>query len=83
MAKKPQAKHTRRAAQRRRSTPRKLWASPTSQTRPAIKISEAILTLAEPLLLGKEFDVIRSSYIWTVLASAPISFVFYLVKRTR
>jgi hypothetical protein len=48
-----------------------------------MKISEAILTLAEPLLLGKEFYVIRSSYIRTVLASAPISFVFYLVKRTR
>jgi len=34
-------------------------------------------------ILDKEFYVIRSSYIRTVLASGPISFVFYLVKRTR
>ena len=34
-------------------------------------------------ILGKEFYVVRSSYIRTVLASGPISFVFYLVKRTR
>ena len=32
-------------------------------------------------ILDKEFYVIRSSYIRTVLASGPISFVFYLVKR--
>jgi hypothetical protein len=50
MAKKRQAKHTRKAAKRQRSTPSKLWvSSPPQQTRPAIKISEAILTLAEPL----------------------------------
>jgi hypothetical protein len=34
-------------------------------------------------ILDKEFYVIRSSYIRTVLASGPISFVLYLVKRTR
>jgi len=34
-------------------------------------------------ILAKEFNVIRSSYIRTVLAIGPISFVFYLVKRTR
>ena len=52
MAKKRQSKHTRKAAKRQRSTPSKLWVStpPLQQTRPAIKISEAILTLAEPLL---------------------------------
>jgi hypothetical protein len=50
MAKKRQSKHTRKAVKRQRSTPRKPWVSPPSQhTRPAIKISEAILTLAEPL----------------------------------
>jgi hypothetical protein len=48
MAKKRQSKHTRKAAKRQRSTPSKPWVSPP-QTRPAIKISEAILTLAEPL----------------------------------
>ena len=52
MAKKRQSKHTRKAAKRQRSTPSKLWvSSPPPQTRPAIKISEAILTLAEPLLM--------------------------------
>src|SRR5215510_8593047 len=51
MAKKRQSKHTRKAAKRQRSTPSKLWVSPphSQPTRPAIKISEAILTLAEPL----------------------------------
>jgi hypothetical protein len=50
MAKKRQSKHTGKAAKRRRSTPSKPWVfSPPQQTRPAIKISEAILTLAEPL----------------------------------
>ena len=49
MAKKRQSKHTRKAAKRQRSTPSKPWVSPPPQTRPAIKISEAILTLAEPL----------------------------------
>jgi hypothetical protein len=49
MAKKRQAKHTRKAAKRQRSTPSKSWVSPPQQARPAIKISEAILTLAEPL----------------------------------
>ena len=34
-------------------------------------------------ILDKEFYVVRSSYIMTVLASGPISFVFYLVKCTR
>jgi hypothetical protein len=50
MAKKRQSKHTRKAAKQRRSTLSKLWvSSPPQQPRPAIKISEAILTLAEPL----------------------------------
>ena len=48
MARKRQSKHTRKAAKRQRSTPSKPWVSPPPQTRPAIKISEAILTLAEP-----------------------------------
>jgi len=34
-------------------------------------------------MLGEEFYVIRSSFVRTVLASGPCSFVFYLVKRTR
>ena len=50
MARKRQSKHTRKAAKRQRSTSSQLWVStPPQQTRPAIKISEAILTLAEPL----------------------------------
>src|SRR5215813_4028291 len=50
MSRKSQSKHTRKAAKRQRSTSSKLWvSSPPQQTRPAIKISEAILTLAEPL----------------------------------
>jgi len=50
MAKKRQSKHTRKAAKRQKSTLSKLWvSSPPQPTRPAIKISEAILTLAEPL----------------------------------
>src|SRR5215510_16237113 len=50
MAKKRQSKHTRKAAKRQRITSSKLWvSSPPPQTRPTIKISEAILTLAEPL----------------------------------
>jgi hypothetical protein len=49
MAKQRQSKHTRKAVKRQRSTPSKPWVSPPPQTRPAIKISEAILTLAEPL----------------------------------
>ena len=50
MAKKRQSKHTRKAAKWQRSVSRKPWVStPPQQTRPAIKISEAILTLAEPL----------------------------------
>jgi hypothetical protein len=50
MAKKRQPKHTRKAVKRQRSTPSKPWVSSSfPQTRPAIKISEAILTFAEPL----------------------------------
>lgn len=49
MAKKRQSKHTRKAVKRQRSIASKLWVSSPPQTRPAIKISEAILTLAEPL----------------------------------
>jgi hypothetical protein len=50
MSRKRQHKHARKAVKRQRSTPSKPWVSPPpQQTRPAIKISEAILTLAEPL----------------------------------
>src|SRR5215470_3732064 len=50
MSRKSQHKNARKVAKRQRSTPSKSWgASPSAQTRPAIKISEAILTLAEPL----------------------------------
>ena len=50
MAKKRQPKYTKKAAKPQRSTPRaQRFAPPPQQTRPAIKISEAILTLAEPL----------------------------------
>jgi hypothetical protein len=50
MAKKRQSRHTRKAAKRQRSVSSKPWVStPPQQTRPAIKISEAILTLAESL----------------------------------
>jgi hypothetical protein len=50
MAKKRQSKHAGKAVKRQRRTPSKPWVStPPPQTRPAIKISEAILTLAEPL----------------------------------
>jgi len=34
-------------------------------------------------MLGEQFYVIRSSFVRTVLASGPCSFVFYLLKRTR
>src|SRR5438270_11823928 len=50
MARKRQSKHTRKTAKQQRSPSRAPWVSPPPpQTRPAIKISEAILTLAEPL----------------------------------
>ena len=50
MAKKRQSKHTRKAAKQQRSPARAPRFAPhPPQTRPAIKISEAILTLAEPL----------------------------------
>ena len=50
MAKKRQSKHTKRAAKQQRNPSRThRFAPPPQQTRPAIKISEAILTLAEPL----------------------------------
>jgi hypothetical protein len=50
MSRKRQHKNARKAAKRQRSTPSKPWVStPPPQTRPAIKISEAILTLADPL----------------------------------
>ena len=49
MAKKRQSRHTRKAAKRQRSPSRAPRVAPPAQTRPAIKISEAILTLAEPL----------------------------------
>ena len=49
MSRKRQQKNARKVAKRQRSTPNKPWVSPPPQTRPAIKISEAILTLAEPL----------------------------------
>ena len=52
MSRKSQHKNARKVAKRQRNIPSKLWVStpPLQQTRPAIKISEAILTLAEPLL---------------------------------
>jgi len=50
MAKKRQSKHTRKAAKQQRSLARApRFAPPPPQIRPPIKISEAILTLAEPL----------------------------------
>jgi hypothetical protein len=50
MAKKRQPKHARKAAKQQRSPSRvHRFAPPPQPTRPAIKISEAILTLAEPL----------------------------------
>ena len=50
MAKKRQSKRMRKAAKRQRSTPREPRFAPSPPlTRPAIKISEAILTLVEPL----------------------------------
>ena len=50
MAKKRQSKHARKAAKQQRGPARAhRFAPPPPQTRPAIKISEAILTLAEPL----------------------------------
>jgi hypothetical protein len=50
MARKRPQKNMRKAAKRQRSISSKPWVStPPPQTRPAIKISEAILTLAEPL----------------------------------
>jgi len=50
MAKKRQSKQARKAAKQQRSPSRAHRFAPSPQpTRPAIKISEAILTLAEPL----------------------------------
>ena len=50
MAKKRQSRRTRKSAKGQKSTLSKLWvSSPPQQTHHAIKISEAILTLAEPL----------------------------------
>ena len=51
MARKRPPKHTRKATKRQKSPQRALWVSSPApaQIRPAIKISEAILTLAEPL----------------------------------
>jgi hypothetical protein len=50
MAKKRQSRHTRKAAKRQRSTSSKPWVSlPSQETRPASKISEAILNISEPL----------------------------------
>ena len=50
MAKKRQSKHTRKAAKQQRSPSRApRFAPPSPQTRPAIKISEAILNISEPL----------------------------------
>jgi hypothetical protein len=50
MARKRQQKNVRKAAKRQRSTSSKPWVStPPQQTRPAIKISEALLNISEPL----------------------------------
>src|SRR5262249_30660796 len=49
VSRKRQQKHARKAAKRHSRAPSKTWVSPPQQTRPTIKISEDILTLAEPL----------------------------------
>ena len=51
MSRKSQHKNARKVAKRQRSIPSKLWVStpPLQQTRPAIKISEALLNISEPL----------------------------------
>ena len=50
MARKRQPKHTKKVAKRQRSPSRAhRFASPPQQARPAIKISEAILNISEPL----------------------------------
>src|SRR5215831_2100481 len=50
MAKKRQSRHTRKVAKQQRSPSRApRFAPPPPQTRPAIKISEAILNISEPL----------------------------------
>jgi hypothetical protein len=50
MAKKRQSKHTRKASKRQRSTQRAPRFAPSPPpTRPAIKISEALLNISEPL----------------------------------
>jgi hypothetical protein len=50
MAKKRQSRHTRKAAKQQRSPSRAhRFAPPPPQTRPAIKISEALLNISEPL----------------------------------
>jgi hypothetical protein len=49
MSRKRQQKNTRKAAKQQRSPSHAPRVAPPAQPRPAIKISEAILTLAEPL----------------------------------
>src|SRR5262245_44840913 len=49
MAKKRQSKHTKKVVKRQRRTPSKPWVAPPPQTRPAVKISEALLNISEPL----------------------------------
>jgi hypothetical protein len=50
MSRKSQHKNARKAAKRQRSTASKLWvSSPPPQTYPAVKISEALLNISEPL----------------------------------
>jgi hypothetical protein len=49
MSRKSQHKNARKAVKRQRSTPSKPWVAPSPQTHPAIKISEAILNISEPL----------------------------------
>jgi len=50
MSRKSQQKKARKEAKRQRSTSSKPWvSSPPQQARPDIKISEAILTISEPL----------------------------------
>ena len=52
MSRKRQRKNARKVAKQQRSPARaQRFVPPSAQTRPAIKISEAILTLAEPLLM--------------------------------
>jgi hypothetical protein len=49
MSRKSHHKNARKVAKRQRSTASKLWVSSPPQTYPAVKISEALLNISEPL----------------------------------